>query len=111
MGGPPPLGFDVENKALVVNVTEAQTVRQLFKLYLEVGGVRRLKQRADAIGLTTKRRRLRDGRLQGGKPFSRGNLYQLLSNPIYIGKVVHHGDARLPSQRLRENRAHAKTRF
>jgi DNA invertase Pin-like site-specific DNA recombinase len=92
MGGPPPLGFDVEHKALVVNAAEAESVRQLFKLYLEVGGVRRLKQRADAIGLTTKRRRLRDGRMHGGKSFSRGNLYLLLSNPIYIGKVVHRGD-------------------
>ena len=92
MGGPPPLGFDVEHKALVVNAAEAESVRQLFKLYLEVGGVRRLKQRADGLGLMTKRRHLRDGRLQGGKPFSRGNLYLLLSNPIYIGKVVHCGD-------------------
>ena len=40
----------------------------------------------------TKRRRLKDGRRLGGKPFSRGNLYLLLSNPIYIGKVVHRGN-------------------
>lgn len=25
----------------------------------------------------------------GGKPFSRGHLYKLLSNPIYIGRVRH----------------------
>ena len=27
-----------------------------------------------------------------GKPFGRGNLYHLLSNPVYIGKVRHHGE-------------------
>ena len=25
----------------------------------------------------------------GGQPFSRGHLYQLLSNPIYVGQVAH----------------------
>jgi len=90
MGGPPPLGYDVCDKKLVVNETEAETVRQLFRLYLETRSVRRLKERADKLGITTKHRRLRDGRIQGGKPFSRGNLYLLLANPIYIGEVSHH---------------------
>ena len=27
----------------------------------------------------------------GGKPFSRGALYGLLMNPLYIGKVAHQG--------------------
>jgi hypothetical protein len=29
--------------------------------------------------------------MRGGKPFSRGNLYLLLSNPIYVGRVSHRG--------------------
>jgi len=90
MGGPPPLGYDVRDKQLVANEAEAETVRQLFRLYLETGGVRRLKERADQLGITTKYRRLLDGRTQGGKLFSRGNLYHLLANPIYIGEIKHH---------------------
>lgn len=90
MGGPSPLGYDAVDKQLVINDTEAATVRQLYQLYLETGSVQRLKERADALGIITKRRHRRDGSTQGGKPFSRGNLYQLLSNPIYIGRVVHH---------------------
>ncbi|MBZ0216631.1 MAG: recombinase family protein [Fimbriimonadaceae bacterium] len=92
MGGPPPLGYDAIDKALVVNEEEAKRVRQLFKLYLECGSVRILQDRADEAGIRTKHRKLKDGRFQGGKPFSRGNLYQLLSNPLYIGRVVHHVD-------------------
>ncbi|MCB1474101.1 MAG: recombinase family protein [Rhodobiaceae bacterium] len=91
MGGPPLLGYDVRDKALVINAAEAVTVRTLFRAYLEDRSVRRLKVRADRQGITTKRRITRDGRAQGGKPFTRGNLYQLLSNPLYIGQVPHRG--------------------
>jgi hypothetical protein len=31
------------------------------------------------------------GRLVGGKPFSRGALYQMLQNRTYLGKIVHKG--------------------
>jgi DNA invertase Pin-like site-specific DNA recombinase len=97
MGGVPPLGYDVENKLLVVNESEAHVVRDLFRLYLEIGSVRRLKLKADERGLQTKGYTYRDGRTVGGKPFSRGHLYALLSNPIYIGDVRHRGD-RYPGQ-------------
>ncbi len=100
MGGPTPLGYDVKDKHLIINENESVTVRQLFDFYLEIKSVRKLKEEADALGIVTKHRRLRDGRLQGGKPFSRGNLYQLLSNPLYIGKVRHHGET-YPGQHKR----------
>jgi len=86
-GGPTPIGYDVIDKKLVVNEQEAQTVRMLFNLFLELGNVRALKDEADRRGIATKRRTQKNGRVVGGRPFSRGNLYQLLSNPIYIGRV------------------------
>ncbi len=90
MGGPTPLGYDVKDKHLIINDAESVTVRQLFDLYLDIKSVRKLKEEADALGIVTKHRRLKDGRLLGGKTFSRGNLYQLLSNQLYIGRVRHH---------------------
>jgi site-specific DNA recombinase len=36
MGGPPPLGYDVENRQLVINELEADTVRTIYRLYLQV---------------------------------------------------------------------------
>jgi site-specific DNA recombinase len=86
MGGLVPLGYDVKDRALVINPQEAETVRILFRLYQEQGTVRRLKAAADAMGLVTKRRRG-----TGATPFSRGHLYALLANPIYVGAVVHKG--------------------
>ena len=91
MGGPWPLGFDVRDKRLVVNEAEAVTVRRLFDLYLQIRSVRHLKVAADAEGIVTKRRSFASGRIQGGQPFSRGNLYQLLANPIYVGDIPHKG--------------------
>ena len=91
MGGLPPLGYDVCDKKLVVNPTEAAVIRLLFGLYLERGSVRRLQEEADRRNLVTKRR-TSGGRQIGGKPFSRGHLYQLLHNPIYIGVIAHKDD-------------------
>jgi len=90
MGGSPSLGYDNIEKKLAVNEAEAKTVRQLFELYLELGNVRDLKERANQLGLITKKRTGVNDRTTGGIPFSRGRLYHLLSNPLYIGKVRHH---------------------
>src|SRR5205085_9855396 len=56
MGGNPPLGYDLRDRTLVINPDEADTVRRLFALYLELGGVRPVKEAADRFGLITKRR-------------------------------------------------------
>ncbi len=99
----PTLRFDhlcVKDKHLIINENESVTVRRLFDFYLEIKSVWKLKKEADALGIVTKHRHLRDGRLQGGKSFSRGNLYQLLSDPVYIGKVRHHGET-YPGQHKR----------
>ncbi len=92
MGGPPPLGYDVEDRKLVINKKEATIARKIFGLYTTLGTVRRLKEEVDRLGITTKRRIQKNGKKTGGKPFSRGNLYQLLANPLYIGRVPHKGE-------------------
>lgn len=91
MGGLPPLGFDVRDKKLVVNENEAVAVRQLFGLYLEHKSVRKVKAEADILNLKTKRRVRADSET-GGKPFTRGHLYYLLHNPIYVGEISHKGE-------------------
>ncbi|MEO1661293.1 MAG: recombinase family protein [Pseudomonadota bacterium] len=89
MGGLVPLGYDKTDDGLVINKVEAQIVRTLFEAYLVRGSVRALKQFADASGFRTKTRTLKSGRIIEGKSFSRGRLYHLLSNQIYIGKIRH----------------------
>ena len=90
MGGPIPLGYDSRDKKLVVNGSEAGVVRKVFSLYLELGGADLLKQETDHLGLVTKRHEDGSG-FRGGLAFSRGNLYQMLHNPIYAGEIAHKG--------------------
>src|SRR5712672_4339199 len=91
MGGVVPLGYDASARTLVINPAEAETVRCIFVLYRELGCVRRVKEEADRLGLRTKYGTTAKGTERGGKPFSRGHLYTLLSNPIYAGQIAHKG--------------------
>ncbi len=88
MGGHPPLGYDRVEKKLVVNEAEAEALRCIFTRYLELGSVRALRENLIARGIYNKAR-VHDRELCDPVPFSRGGLYQLLSNPIYIGKIRH----------------------
>jgi len=93
MGGMPPLGYnphpDPKTRGLVINAVEAETVRAIFALYDDLGCLNAVMRRANHVGLQSKRHSFRSGRVQGGMPFSRGQIYALLRNPIYIGKIRH----------------------
>ena len=92
MGGNVPLGYDARERTLIINPAEAETVRRIFALYLELGCVRRVKEEADRLGLRTKCTKTRSGTERGGRPFSRGHIYGLLANPIYTGRIAHKGE-------------------
>ncbi len=91
MGGTLPLGYDVKDRELVVNAVEAQTVRQIFEAYLRLGSVADLKAELVRRGVTSKRRASKDGRTWGGTHLTRGALFCLLRNPVYVGRVAHKG--------------------
>jgi DNA invertase Pin-like site-specific DNA recombinase len=95
MGGNVPLGYDIPtdrvSRALVVNPAEAETVRFIFRRYLELGSVRALAVDLDDRGLSTKRRIAGSGREIGGHPWREGPLYYFLRNRIYRGDIVHKG--------------------
>jgi len=93
MGGLPSLGYDVQNRKLVVNDGEALTVIHIFRRYVELRSVGALQAELDAEGIRSKRRTLADGTLYGGQKLSRGALYLMLQNRIYRGEITHKGDA------------------
>jgi site-specific DNA recombinase len=93
MGGLPSLGYDVKERKLIVNDTEAETARHIFRRYAELGSVRALKSELDAGGIFSKARVAADGSAYGAKSFSRGALYQMLKNRIFLGDIVHKGVA------------------
>lgn len=89
MGGYPPLGYDVEDRALVAVPEEAERVRHIFERYLTLKSVRALAQELGESGIRSKVRRLSNGDTRGGTIFSRGALFHLLRNRIYVGEIVH----------------------
>ena len=91
MGGAVPLGYRVEGRALHVVENEAEFVRALYRRYLELGSVVRLKTALDAENVRSPVRMSRSGRTTGGVLISRGHLYWILSNPIYVRRLRHKG--------------------
>ena len=89
MGGNLPLGYDAKDRRLEVNPGEAQLVRRLFDRYLELGSVHALKAELDREGILSKISISSKGVRRGGQPFSRGALFHLLKNPVYIGQIRH----------------------
>ena len=100
MGGNPPLGYAPDGRTLKIVEDEAQTVRTLFALYQKHGSVRAVKREADRMGLRTRPQPrpdnartgndVRDEHRDEGRPFGRGPLYYLLTNPVYAGRIRHH---------------------
>jgi DNA invertase Pin-like site-specific DNA recombinase len=90
MGGFVPSGYRAKDRTLVVDPKEADTIRMIFRRYLELGSVSKLEAE-----LAVREQRTRafvangNGNVWGDRPYSSGHLYSILSNPIYAGKIRH----------------------
>ena len=92
MGGWPPLGYEVENRRLVVVEREATLVRRIFDRFAKTGSALRVARELNATGEVTKRRACANG-TRGGKSWTKGAVYKLLANRVYLGEAVHKGVA------------------
>jgi site-specific DNA recombinase len=92
MGGTPPLGYDVGKRRLVINETEAELIKHIFKRFTQINSVTQLSQELNEENYHTKKWTTAGGTPRGGKPFNKGHLYKLLHNPVYIGIVAHKGN-------------------
>jgi DNA invertase Pin-like site-specific DNA recombinase len=90
-GGTVPLGYEARDKKLVINPTEAETVRIIFRRYIELQSFGRLVADLDKRGIVTKRRNTKVKKYNGGIPFTYGPLAHFLKNQIYIGETGHGG--------------------
>jgi site-specific DNA recombinase len=93
MGGTVPLGYDVRDRKLVVNESEAGTVVDIFRRYLRLKSVRALAEELAVAGIRSKRRYHPDGTEYGNQRFSHGALYLMLQNRTYRGEATHKGQA------------------
>ena len=92
MGGRVPLGYDLKERELRVNLAEAKRVRGLYERYLALGCVAKLRAELNAQGLVSKQRLSRRGLASGGVAYSRGALYELLKNRLYLGEITYRGE-------------------
>ncbi len=86
MGGCVPLGYRAEKRTLVIDKEEAEAVCQIYDLYLRLRSVQAVRTEAAQLGLRT--RLTATGH---SCPLSRGHIYRILTNPIYVGKISHKG--------------------
>jgi site-specific DNA recombinase len=91
MGGTPPLGYRPDGRTLAIVDKDAALIRDIFACYLELGTVRLLYNALMADGISVPERSASTGRKMGGGVFTRGQLYKILTNPIYIGEIHHQG--------------------
>jgi site-specific DNA recombinase len=93
MGGMPPLGYDVVDRKLLVNETEAELVRHIFKRFLQIGSATKLIRELARKGCRNKSWVTQQGRHRQGGPITKSALYRILTNRVYLGEVVHNGNA------------------
>lgn len=89
MGGAVPAGYDLRDRQLVANPSEAKNIQQIFALYATHGSVKTVFHCLKQYHIVSPQRVSASGKISGKAPYSRGNIYRILRNPIYIGKVRH----------------------
>lgn len=87
-GGTIPFGYRTEKKKLVVDQTEAKTVRYIFNRYLELHSIERLVAGLEKESIYGRKRKIK-GKLRTAPRFTYGPLAYLLNNRIYLGEVRH----------------------
>ena len=99
MGGWAPLGYDVKDRKLVVNETEAALVRRIFERFVRCGSVTVLARELAA----------ENARNKYGKAIDKGIVYKLLNNRVYVGDAVHKGTP-IPASTRRSSARRSGTR-
>ncbi len=92
MGGVPPLGYDVENRLLIINEAEATVVRRIFSEMLTIGSPTQIAAGLTADGITTKSWTTKEGLTRNGTQVEKKYLHKLLRNRIYLGELSHKGN-------------------
>lgn len=75
-GGPPPYGYHIENKKLVVDEFESDWIRKIYDWYCFGDSVKTIQIKLNESGVVTRR---------GNPQWSLGSIQLILRNTVYIG--------------------------
>ena len=89
VGGQPPLGYKLKNRQLHIIPKEAVLIRKIFRGYFDKPSLVELAEQLNKQGFTTKRWNSVKGNGHGGRRLTPKYVYRILTNPLYIGKIVH----------------------
>jgi len=94
VGGHPILGYDIDRtiRRLVINPQEGEIVRGIFSIYEEKKSLLETLREVNSRGWERKRWLTRDNRMVGGGPWDKNNLYSMLTNIAYTGRVAYGGE-------------------
>lgn len=88
MGGSVPMGYRAVDKKLVIDHEAANKVRRIFSRYIELKSVPLLVDELNDQSSGAAHDSSASSR-PSHQPFTRGKLYHVLSNVVYIGKARH----------------------
>ena len=89
MGGMAPIGYVPNERTLAIDEIQAERVREIYRLYLALDCVRLVQKEVERLQWSTPERTTKRADAYGGRPFSRGHLYRILSSPVYVGRIAH----------------------
>ncbi|WP_193771260.1 recombinase family protein [Candidatus Magnetaquicoccus inordinatus] len=82
MGGHPPLGYIVQERKLVIHPTESETVRTIFRRFIETNSVTQLIDELAESGAVGK----------NGHSLDKGAIYRILGHHVYVGEIAYQGE-------------------
>ena len=91
-GGIPPLGYDLQDKHLLVNEEEAKTVRHLFARYIALQSMTAVAKECRQQNIKGKAWTSHQGVHRAAQCIDAGKLHKLLHNRVYLGELGHKGD-------------------
>jgi len=93
LGGRPVLGYDLdrENHRLIVNEKEAETVKEIFGLYIKECSLLSVAIILNDKGYKTKKFVTKSGKVLGEGKFINTYIQHIIKNVVYIGKVKYMG--------------------
>ena len=91
-GGPVLLGYQVEDKKLVIDDIEALVVREIYDLYERQRSALVVARALNEAGRRTKRHRAKNGNVREARKWIKDGVLRVLKNPVYAGYISYGDD-------------------